>query len=105
GRSASAFGSPSNAIAFRSKLRGRACAAPFFSFPRSSREDAMASRAVAAVALVAALWATLAAQPTTDLQARREASQHYRSGQEFMAAEQFDRAVEEFSKAIQNDKL
>ena len=36
---------------------------------------------------------------------RREAQRHYRSGQEFMRAEKFDRAAEEFSKAVQNDPL
>jgi len=36
---------------------------------------------------------------------RREALQYYRSGQEFLSAEQFEKAAEEFQKAIDKDKL
>jgi tetratricopeptide (TPR) repeat protein len=65
----------------------------------------MAARAIVATALVSALTATAAAQQVPDDRSRREAVQHYRDGQEFMAAEKFDRAAEEFSKAIQSDRL
>jgi len=65
----------------------------------------MAARAILATALVAALSATVQPQQTSDDQSRREAARHYRAGQEFYASEKFDRAVEEFTKAIENDKL
>lgn len=45
------------------------------------------------------------AQQLADEQGRRQAIVHYRAGQEFMSAEKFDRAAEEFSKAIQYDGL
>ena len=38
-------------------------------------------------------------------QNRREAIQHYRSGQELMSAEQFEKAAEAFSRAIEKDNL
>jgi tetratricopeptide (TPR) repeat protein len=38
-------------------------------------------------------------------QDRREALQHYRNGQEFMSAEQFEKAADEYQKAIDKDKL
>jgi len=38
-------------------------------------------------------------------QDRREALQHYRNGQEFMSAEQFEKAAEEYQLAIDKDKL
>jgi tetratricopeptide (TPR) repeat protein len=38
-------------------------------------------------------------------QDRREALQHYRNGQEFMSAEQFEKAAEEYQKAIDKDRL
>jgi tetratricopeptide (TPR) repeat protein len=38
-------------------------------------------------------------------QDRREALQHYRSGQEFMSAEQFEKAAAEFGKSIEKDRL
>jgi protein O-GlcNAc transferase len=38
-------------------------------------------------------------------QDRREAMQHYRNGQEFMSAEQFEKAVVEYEKAIDKDRL
>ena len=42
--------------------------------------------------------------PAND-QARRTAYQHYVRGQEFMQAEQFDKAINEFQIAIKNDRL
>jgi tetratricopeptide (TPR) repeat protein len=65
----------------------------------------MAARAIFATALVSLLTATAPAQQIADDQNRREAVRHYRAGQEFMAGEKFDRAAEEFSKAIRNDRL
>jgi tetratricopeptide (TPR) repeat protein len=38
-------------------------------------------------------------------QNRREALLHYRNGQEFMSAEQFEKAADEYQKAIDKDKL
>lgn len=38
-------------------------------------------------------------------QDRREAMQHYRNAQEFMSAEQFEKAAEEFQKSIDKDRL
>lgn len=38
-------------------------------------------------------------------QDRREALQHYRAGQEFMSAEQFEKAAEAYQKAIDKDRL
>jgi tetratricopeptide (TPR) repeat protein len=65
----------------------------------------MVPRAMLATALVSALSATVVAQHLADDHDRREAMRHYRSGQEQMAGERFDRAAEEFSKAIQYDRL
>jgi tetratricopeptide (TPR) repeat protein len=45
------------------------------------------------------------AQRIASEQSRREAVQFYRAGQEFMAGEKFDRAAEEFAKAIASDAL
>ena len=42
---------------------------------------------------------------TADDAKHREALQHYRAGQEFLSSERFDRAAEEFSKAIDLDPL
>lgn len=36
---------------------------------------------------------------------RREAMRHYRNGQEFMSAEQFEKAAEEYQQAIDKDRL
>src|SRR5262245_33221661 len=38
-------------------------------------------------------------------QNRREAFRHYRTGQELMTAERFEKAAEEFQLAIDNDRL
>lgn len=65
----------------------------------------MAARAILATALLSVLATTVLAHQIADDGKRREAVQQYRAGQEFMAAEKFDRAAEEFSKAIQNDRL
>jgi tetratricopeptide (TPR) repeat protein len=65
----------------------------------------MLPRWMLATAFVSALTATAAAQHVADEQSRREAVRHYHAGQELMAGEKFDRAAEEFTKAIQNDRL
>lgn len=44
-------------------------------------------------------------QELADEFSRREALQHYRSGQEFLSAEQFEKAAEAFQKAIKSDPL
>ena len=48
----------------------------------------------------APLHAQLADQP-----GRQEAIQHFRAGQEYMSAEQFEPAASAFSKAVENDRL
>jgi tetratricopeptide (TPR) repeat protein len=45
------------------------------------------------------------AQQLADPQSRRQAVQLYRAGMEFFAAEKFDRAAEEFTKAARKDPL
>ena len=65
----------------------------------------MGARAILATALVSLVSAAVPAPQIADDQSRREAVRHYRAGQEFMAAEKFDRAVEEFSSAVRNDRL
>jgi tetratricopeptide (TPR) repeat protein len=56
---------------------------------------------ILAFALVASpAFAQLASE-----QDRREALQHYRSGQEFMSGEQFEKAAEAYQKAIERDRL
>lgn len=50
--------------------------------------------------LVVTLLQTFASEP-----ARKEAFQHYRTGQEFLSAEQWDKAVEEFRQATEKDPL
>jgi tetratricopeptide (TPR) repeat protein len=47
---------------------------------------------------------SLSAQLASE-QDRREAIQHYRNGQEFMSAEQFEKAAAEFQQAIKKDAL
>jgi len=64
----------------------------------------MAARAILATAFVALVGAAAPAQIPDD-HSRREAIKHYRAGQEFMAAEKFDRAAEEFSTATREDHL
>ena len=46
-----------------------------------------------------------AGQQLADEQSRREALQHYRAGQEFLSSEQFEKAADEFQKAIEKDRL
>jgi tetratricopeptide (TPR) repeat protein len=51
---------------------------------------------------------TLAAAQTTaaaDESSRRDALQHFRDGQQLMAGEQFERAVDAFGKAVERDPL
>jgi tetratricopeptide (TPR) repeat protein len=45
------------------------------------------------------------AQQIADDRSRREAVQFYRNGQEFMAGEKFERAAEEFTRAVRKDPL
>lgn len=61
--------------------------------------------AAPAIALSVVFVAHLTAQQLADEQSRRQAHLHYRAGQEFMSAEKFDRAAEEFSKAIEYERL
>src|SRR5919112_954841 len=62
-------------------------------------------RSVVTILLAAALGIPADAQQLADAQSRREALQFYRNGQEFFSAEKFDRAAEEFTKAIAKDPL
>lgn len=55
--------------------------------------------------LLAASFARVYAQQLADERSRREAVQFYRVGQELFAAEKFERAAEEFTKATQKDPL
>ena len=57
---------------------------------------------VLAVALTAA---AANAQQLADEHNRREALQHYRTGQEYLSSEQFEKAAEAFQKAIGKDRL
>src|SRR5687767_6978708 len=58
-----------------------------------------------AVAFAAALAMPVAAQKIADQQSRREALALYRTGQELMSAERFDRAAEAFADAVEKDGL
>jgi tetratricopeptide (TPR) repeat protein len=49
--------------------------------------------------------ASASAQQLADEQHRREALQHYRTGQELLSAEQFEKAAEAFQAAIRSDPL
>jgi tetratricopeptide (TPR) repeat protein len=55
---------------------------------------------LAFVLLAAPAFAQVASE-----QDRREAWQHYRNGQEFMSAEQFEKAADQFQKATDKDSL
>jgi tetratricopeptide (TPR) repeat protein len=59
---------------------------------------------LAAIA-VASLALPADAQQIATEQNRRDALQFYRVGQEFLSGEQFEKAAEEFSKAVQKDGL
>ena len=61
--------------------------------------------AINAVAVVSLLLGSLLHAQLVDSRSRLEALQFFRNGQEFMAGEQFDRAAEEFLKAIAKDPL
>jgi Flp pilus assembly protein TadD len=52
-----------------------------------------------------AMPAGASAQQLADDFSRREALQHYRTGQELLAGEQFDKAAEAFQRAISRDPL
>jgi tetratricopeptide (TPR) repeat protein len=56
--------------------------------------------AVTFVLLASPAWAQLASE-----QDRREALRHYRAGQELMESEQFEKAADEYQKAINSDPL
>jgi tetratricopeptide (TPR) repeat protein len=58
-----------------------------------------------ALILVLVLLASPAFAQFASEQDRREALQHYRDGQEFMSAEQFEKAAEAYQKAIDKDRL
>ena len=58
-----------------------------------------------AVALIAGATIGVDAQTFPDPQAQREAQELHRAGLKFLAAEQFDRAVDAFSSAIAKDSL
>lgn len=64
-------------------------------------------RATVAFAVVLLVVATshANAQKLADDQSRRQALEFYRAGQEFMASERFDKAVEAFTSAIDKDPL
>jgi tetratricopeptide (TPR) repeat protein len=55
--------------------------------------------------LVLVLLASPAFAQLASEQDRREALQHYRSGQELMSGEQFEKAAEAYQKAIERDRL
>jgi tetratricopeptide (TPR) repeat protein len=57
-------------------------------------------------ALAFALWSTAAlAQDLPNEQSRRDALEFYRSGQEFMSAEQFEKAADAFTKATASNPI
>ena len=58
-----------------------------------------------AAAFVAVLAMPVEAQKVADQQSRREALALYRTGQELMSSERFDKAVEAFSAAVAKDSL
>jgi tetratricopeptide (TPR) repeat protein len=60
---------------------------------------------VLAVAFVALIASPLYAQKLADEQSRRQAMQLYRTGQEFMSSEQFEKAADAFTSAIDKDPL
>lgn len=62
-------------------------------------------RIVAAAIAVAVAAPVLAAQQLATEQDRRDALQFYRAGQEFLSGEQFEKAAERFSRAVQKDGL
>jgi len=62
-------------------------------------------RATSFAAALLALATTAGAPPIATEQNRREALQSYRVGQEFLSGEQFEKAAEQFSKAVQKDGL
>jgi tetratricopeptide (TPR) repeat protein len=71
---------------------------------RSIRREGLVAVVVAGMIGVTST-APLAAQRLADAPSHREAIQHFRAGQELMSAEKFERAAEEFSKAIASDPL
>ena len=72
---------------------------------RTTRRSLVVLVAAAAVIKLGLLPVVVMAQEVADDAGRREALQHFRAGQELMSAEQFERAVDEFSTAIDRDPL
>ena len=65
----------------------------------------MTIRVILCAAIVGVFASTATAQHIASEQSRREALSHYRNGQELMSGERFERAIEEFDKAIKSDEL
>lgn len=61
--------------------------------------------AIIAVVIAAATITVASAQNIPDERSRREAQQFFRTGQEFMSAEQFDKAADAFTQAVDKDPL
>jgi Tfp pilus assembly protein PilF len=57
------------------------------------------------LSMALATGTSVLAQQLADEGSRREAVQFYRNGEDFMAAEKFERAAEEFTKAVKKDPL
>src|SRR5262249_12510870 len=57
------------------------------------------------VVALALASAPVLAQTLADEQSRRQAIELYRTGQEFMSSERFDKAADAFSSAIEKDPL
>jgi Tfp pilus assembly protein PilF len=62
-------------------------------------------RATSLAAALLVLATTAGAQEIATEQNRREALQSYRVGQEFLSGEQFEKAADQFSKAVHKDAL
>ena len=66
----------------------------------------MNRQVVLGILVMAALTASTAdAQKLVDEQSRRQAMELYRTGQDFMANEQFEKAAESYKAAIEKDPL
>jgi tetratricopeptide (TPR) repeat protein len=72
---------------------------------RLIRREALVALVIAGMIGVTLTASLVAAQKLADAPSHREAIQHFRAGQELMSAEKFERAVEEFTKAIASDPL
>jgi tetratricopeptide (TPR) repeat protein len=65
----------------------------------------MRRHVVLAVLMLVGATANAGAQKLADEQSRRQALEFYRTGQEFMSSERFDKAAEAFTAAIEKDQL